>query len=452
MAKKTPFLSTYVAAGIFAALLAWVFFVQPKKDEAEKKPKALVFDKAKVKAVTLEREGSDTIKVVKEATGWRLKAPLDAPADGTEIESLLTTLEGIETGDTASEAPKELGDFGLKPPRFNVSLGVEGVAAPVQLLVGTKVPAESTLYAKLPAAAKVFTIPAYLEGSLDKKPFDFRDREVLHVKRDAIRTIEVAGPEGGFSLARDDKGGWAITKPLTTLAGRWSVEGLLGSLESLRMEQIADEDAKDLKPFGLDKPKRSVALGLADGTQKTLEIGSSPTEKKYHAREAANRRVVLIPGALVDDLAKGMAEYRQKRVLDVPSYDVDQIEVETGGKKYVYSRTTEKDAEGAETPKWKRTAPDHKELETSKVQDALFKVGNVEAKEFVDAPKPAAAYGLDAPAFKLSVRAGAGKPMQWAELAKKDADAYARRDGDAAVLKVDSAKMDELVQAFKALK
>ena len=90
-----------------------------------------------------------------------------------------------------------------------------------------------------PAASKVYLLPSWVEGSFDKKPFDLRDRDLLHVKRDDVRQLEVTGPEGGYALARTDAGEWAFTKPLATRAGRWAVDGLLGTVESLRMESVA---------------------------------------------------------------------------------------------------------------------------------------------------------------------------------------------------------------------
>jgi hypothetical protein len=82
-----------------------------------------------------------------------------------------------------------------------------------------------------------------VESSFDKKPFDLRDRDILHLKRDDVRALELAGEGASYALAKDDKGEWAFTKPLATRAGRWSVDGLLGTVENLRMESVASEDA-----------------------------------------------------------------------------------------------------------------------------------------------------------------------------------------------------------------
>ena len=64
----------------------------------------------------------------------------------------------------------------------------------------------------------------------------------------------------------------------------------------------------------------------------------------------------------------------------------------------------------------------------------LFKMGGVEVQEFLDQPSDLAAYGLDAPVARVTVRA---KGDSWIELGEKDGDYYARRSADDAVLKLD---------------
>lgn len=453
-AKRSPFLKTVVVVGVAAALGAYAYFVESKKeDKPEKvKEKVVSFDKARAKEVTLAPAGGETVRVVKEGGGWTLQSPTAAAADANEVDALLGSLQNVEAEEVVSEQPARLADFGLDPPKNTVTVRLEGNAPPLTLLLGDKTPDSSGVYAKTPDRPRVFTVATFLEGSVGKKAFDLRDRSVLHVKRDDVKAIEVTGPEGTWALARDARGEWAFTAPLATRAGRWSVDSLLGTLESLRMESVAAETATDLKPFGLDKPVRTVKLALLDGSTKTLEIGSSPADKKHHAREASRGLVAVIAGALVDDLAKGMGELRAKRLLDVATYEVEGFETEGAGQpKRTYARSSQKGTDGVDVYTWKRTAPDAKDLDTNKVQDALFLVGGLEVQEFVDQPASPDTYGLDAPALRVTLRYGAGKPPTWFEVGRKGDGAWARREGDVAVLKLDPAKTDELVKAFGGL-
>jgi Domain of unknown function (DUF4340) len=453
---KATFVKTYAALAILGGLGAYLYFVESKQtptvEGEKKKEKLFTFEKAKAREITLAPKGAEGIHLVKEGGSWKMTAPTSVAADGSEADSLVMSFEGLESDETIAETPAKLSDYGLETPQNSISVGLEGAKEPLTILLGDKTPDSSGVYAKLPSKPRVFTIASYAETSFAKKPFDLRDRSLFHMKRDAVKTVDISGPDGAYALARSDKGEWSFTKPLATRAGRWSVDSLLGTLENLKMESVAAEEAKDLKPFGLDKPTRTVAVGLADGSTQKIEIGSSPADKKYNVRDVTRSLVAVIPSALVDDLAKGMKELREKRVLDVAAYDVEAFDVEIAGSpKRIFVRTSAKDKDGIEASKWKRTVPDTKDLETNKVQDALFKIGGIETQEFIDAPGADAAYGLDAPALKVSVRYAGGKPAAWFAVGKKDGAVFARRPDDGSVLKLDPTKAEDLIKAFTDL-
>ncbi|HVR70549.1 MAG TPA: DUF4340 domain-containing protein [Vicinamibacteria bacterium] len=454
---KHPFWKTYVAVGVAAALGAYLWFVERKREikpDGPAKEKVFALDKSKVEELTVSSPGAEEVRVVKEGDGWRLAAPLQAAADKSEVDALVSSLESLEMEEVVAETPGDLGQFGLTDPRTAVGVRVQGATDAVKLLVGEKTPDGGALYAKLAALPRVFTISSYLEGTLAKKPSDLRDRDVLHVKRDAVKTVAVTGPQGSYALARDERGEWGFTEPFPTRAGRWSVDGLLGTLENLRFDSVAAEQAAALEKFGLASPARTVTLGLNEGGAKTLEIGArvAGEDNKYYARERASALVAVVPGAVVDDLAKGMGELRAKRLLEVATYETQGIEVLQDGVTRKYERSSSKDQDGVDVYKWKRTAPDAKDLDTNTVQDALFALGGVEATEFIDRPAGLEAYGLDRPALKVTLTyEGGNRPPAWIEIGRKDGAAHARRAGDDSILKIDPAKADEILKSFGGL-
>jgi hypothetical protein len=473
--KLPEFWKTGVLLLALAGIGSYIWFVErkqePKPEGEREKITVLAVDKAKAKEISLASSGGDTVRLVKEGQAWKVVAPFVAPADTSAVESLLTSLEKLEADEVVAEKAPSLAEYGLDKPTRTVSAVVEGAPARLSIQFGAKSPDGGSTYARTGSDSKVYLVPQWVEGTFDKKPFDLRDRDLLHVKRDDVRTLEVAGPEGSYALARTDAGEWAVTKPVATRAGRWSVDGLLGTIENLRMESVAQDSATDVKPYGLDKPTRTVSLVLKDGSTRSIEIGAglpepvpspspspSPAKKgekpappkptKYYARQAGTGLVAVVPATLNDDLAKGLGELRAKRLLEVATYDTEGFDVVAGGTKKTYAKSSTKDKEGLDKTQWKRTAPDVKELETTKVEDALFKMGGVEVAEFVDQPQPLAAYGLDAPVLKVTVKA---KGESWIEVGKKDAAVYARRSGDSSVLKLDPTKAEELLKAFSEL-
>jgi hypothetical protein len=450
--ERGPLVRMLVMLAVALGLGAYLYFYESKQEPKPDKVKEKVFTLEKAKVKELDLASLAGAHLVKEGDAWRLTAPQAAPADGTVVDGLLTSLQGVELEEVVSEDATDLAQYGLAAPRVTVTAVLEGGAPPQTLLLGDKTPDGANVYAKTGASPRVFTVAGHATGAFEQKPFELRDRDVLHVKRDEVRSLEITGPEGAYALAGDGAG-WTIVRPLATRAGRWPVDGLVGALEGLRMESIAAEEAKNLKEYGLDPPVRTVKLTLQDGSSRTLELGSPAVgDKRFHAREASTRQVVVVPGAIVDDLAKGLSELRAKRLYEVATYEVASIETEAAGVKRAYQRSSQRGADGVDVYKWKRTAPDAKDLDTNRVQDTLFAVGGLEVQGFVDAPGAPAGYGLDAPALKVSLKYDdAQKPAAWFELGQKDGAWYARRVDDAAVLKLDPAKAAELVKSFVEL-
>jgi len=448
------FWKTGVAVLVLAGLGAYIWFVERKREPGEdgdKKEAILTLDKEKAREITVAASEEETIRLVKDGESWRVAAPFEAPADSSTVDSMLTSLERLEAEEVVVEAAENLEQYGLATPKRTVSVVVEGEAEPRTVEFGAASPGDSAVYARNPSSPRVVTVATWVESSFDKKPFDLRDRDVLHVKRDDVRTVEVAGPEASYTLTRTDEGEWAFTKPVATRAGRWAVDGLLGTLENLRMERVAEEQAEDLGRFGLGRPSRSVHLVLKDGTTRTLEIGSAAgaaDDGKYHAREKSSPLVAVIPGTVVNDLEKGMDELRAKRLLEVATYDTEGFDVRTGGSSKTFVKSTVKDDDGFDKTQWRRTAPEEAEVETTTVEDALFKLGGVEAVEFLDSPKAPDAHGLDAPVLEVTVRAKAETSVA---IGKEGEEYFARRSGDEAVLKLDPAKAKEIVEAFAEL-
>src|SRR5262249_20912023 len=160
-------------------------------------------DKAKVKEVAIDTSGGESVRLVKDGEAWKIAAPFAAPADTPAVDSLVGTLESMQIDEVAVENATALAEYGLDKPRIAVAVTQEGAPAPLKLQLGAKLADGSGVYAKTPDKPRVFTIASYVESSLDKKPFDLRDRDVLHLKRDDVKTVAVSGGGVDYALAKD---------------------------------------------------------------------------------------------------------------------------------------------------------------------------------------------------------------------------------------------------------
>ncbi len=269
--KLPEFWKTGVLLLVLAGLGSYIWFVErkqePKPEGEREKVTVLAVDKAKAKEISLAAAGGETIRLVKEGSALEGHGPLRRPRRhlGRRVDAHEPReARGGRGRGRAGGEPRRVRPRQAEPHGHRGGGGRAGARSP-----SSSAPSPPTGRASTrgrPARRRSTSCPQWVEGSFDKKPFDLRDRDLLHVKRDDVRSLEVVGPEGSYALARTDAGEWAFTKPVATRAGRWSVDGLLGTVENLRMESVAAEAATDVKPFGLDKPARTVSLVLKDGS------------------------------------------------------------------------------------------------------------------------------------------------------------------------------------------
>ena len=84
------------------------------------------------------------------------------------------------------------------------------------LLIGSKTPTGSDLYAKTGAGPKVFLISSFLESTFNRTTFDLRDKSALNVDRDAADRVEIVAGTHSMKFAKKD-GQWRITEPAVWL-------------------------------------------------------------------------------------------------------------------------------------------------------------------------------------------------------------------------------------------
>ena len=210
------FWKTGVLALLLAGIGSYIWFVErkqePKPEGEQAKITLLTLDKAKAKELKVTVKGGDSIDLVKEGSFWKLTAPFAAPADTSAVDSMFTSLEKLEADELVADQVKDFAQYGLDAPSRSVQAVVEGASQPLEIDFGAKSPDGGSVYARKSGEAKVYLVASWIEGSFDKKPFDLRDRDLLHVKRDDVRSLEVTGPEGSYALARTEAGEWAFTQ------------------------------------------------------------------------------------------------------------------------------------------------------------------------------------------------------------------------------------------------
>jgi hypothetical protein len=428
------------------ALGAYIYFVERKREPAseagEKKEKVFAaLDAARIEELRLTGSGGTTSVLQKKDGRWSLVEPLAAAADEGEVSSLTTNLSSLESQRVVDEQPKSLADYGLAAPKVQVAFRAAGDKNLRTLRLGEKTPTGGDMYAQVDGSPRVFLVSGFLHATFDKKPFDLRDKAALKIDREKVDGIEVQGPSGTirFTKALD---GWRIAAPIEARADAGTVEGLLSRISGAQMRAVVTEQAPDdLGPYGLDEPAYTVTL--ASGSARSVfQTGTKNAEGQIHARDASRPVVFTVDGFVVDDLAKGVSEYRPKDLFEFRTFTGNRLEVTRDGATVAFEK--QKLKKEGDPERWAQVQP-AATIEDTKIVDALSKVTDLRAESFADLPAGAA--------LVATVRAkfSDGKKEETVSFHKAGEDVFATRPGEPGAAKVAAADFTAAMGALDAL-
>ena len=395
------FKSTLVLLAVFLVLLAavLVFESRGRKESAAKDKENILVDvaAADVRKVQLKRPDGTIALEKEDKGGWRMTTPLEALADATEADGLLSSFAGLRLDRVVERSAGDLKAYGF--PRIEVSLWVKGKDTPVTVLIGMENPLDKSLFAKRADDPRLVLLPSTLTATLDKKVFDFRDKTVFKFEPADVKKVRLRAKGVAWEAARE-AAGWTFTAPFHALPAKGKLDSLLDSLSNLRATEFVSETkaAEDLKKFGLDKPEYDVTLSLP-AAGKEIVFALHKDKDRSYATASGTNKIVAFDGALVADLEKKPDDLREKKVVDFSSWEADRVAVKTRGLAIAAAKGKVKDEE-----KWLLETAAKDPADGTKVEAFLRRLEGLEATGFVDAPKGLAAYGLETPAAEITVR------------------------------------------------
>jgi hypothetical protein len=367
---------------IVAGLSAFIWFYErdlPSTDErraAEKKILDVEKDEVREivlevgdRVVRLERQGL-TFEADGEPEGaeeaadsklldsrtWRLVDPIAARADERAVNGLLDTLHGLERERSLSDFDAEA--VGLKEPRARIR--VVSAAGEETLLVGSEIPASSSLIVQREGSAEAAVTRRDVWTQVDKPAGDWRSKRVFTGSQSDVIRVALQNGDRRILLERRAGDFW-VEAPVEDRARQQRVNELLGSLTSLEAASFV-EGPVSLEDVGLEPPLAAVEIGLRDGApSQRLELGAAvATPAAGDSKEAssgdASRRyarfegqVVELGDALDEALSRDAQEWQADRWSAFDVWQVDGARLRSEGTETVLARAAGDWKRGDET-------------------------------------------------------------------------------------------------------
>lgn len=444
--------STIALVVVLAGLGAYIYFVDSKRPattavEGEAaREKFFTVEADKINEIRLTHKGQTTL-LRKDATGWKMIEPITVDADPPEAIGLAQAISNLESVREVIDNPSDLAQFGLAEPATTVEFKAEGGASG-SFKLGSKNPQQSEIYAVKGGDDTVVLVSSFQESSFNKEPFALRDKRILKFDREKADSLALVKGGNSIEMTRTDSE-WKVTKPVQARSDYSAVEGFLTRLNAANMSRLVDENPKDLAQYGLAKPVMTVTIGA--GSSKTvLEVGKTENDQTY-AKDASRPMVFTVDTTLQEDLNKSFDEYRKKELFELRPFYVARLRAVLDGpggpKAYEFEKVPPAKEGEAETWKVTRVGGSSHTADPALMDDLLNKLVAIKAESFVTGNTRT---GLDKPALVVSASFDEGK-FERVRFGAVDNNAYASRDGEGGVAKIDEASMRAAMQAFDAV-
>jgi len=440
--------TTVILGVVLVGVVGFYFFLDPKRDpssstETKEKPFGAVTatDIEEIRVKT----GNETTRAQKTDGKWQLVEPEQAGADETELTSMTSSLASLELNREVEANASDLKQYGLDPPRVELSFRVKGQKDEKKLALGEKTPTGGDLYAHVPGQKRVFLVSSYLDSTFNKTPFALRDKAILKVDRDKVDGLELTSGTTTIELAKSGSE-WTLVKPIAARADYSTAEGALERLSSAQMVSItsASPNAADLAKFGLDKPSSTMTIKTGS-SRAMLSLGKTENAVVF-AKDSSRPVVFTVAPTVKDDVIKKVSDFRRKDLFDGRSFSVAHAEFKRGAETIVLDKTKTKDEKTKEEKDvWKNGAG--KDVEVMKAEDVFNKVTGLRATSFEDAAHPS----LKTPALVVTLKFGDNK-TETVTFGRADKDVYASRTGEPGAAKIDASGFDEALKALDAVK
>jgi len=264
--------NTVILVGILALLIVAVFLVLQRPGErsvsADSSEVLVSYDSAAVEKIEVTSASAATI-LQRDGAGWMLTSPLRAKADDAGVHQLLSKGRMIALKAMVSSNPQKQTMFQVDSAGTLVRLYAGG-SERVAFRIGKTGPTYTETYVRREGSNDVFLADGMLLYLFVKQPRDWRDKAILRLPQESIKTVRYHYGDTTFALAFQDSM-WKIDG---TPATDYAVRGLLGALATFSADDFIDTTIAAPPPL-------------------TAEIDIEGTQLRFHKNPQTNNFFVI---------------------------------------------------------------------------------------------------------------------------------------------------------------
>lgn len=147
--------------------------------------------------------------------------------------------------------------------------------------------------------------------------------KLLSIPNDQFQEVRIKKVTGEVIDLKNQDGHWMLTQPVAFRADNDNASSIVSNLATLNSDKVIDENATDLKPYGLTDPTLDITVTRKDGKTDEVLVGDDiPTGSGAYAKLAGSPKVVTIGSFVKTSLDKTPDDLKDKHLL---AFDTDKI-------------------------------------------------------------------------------------------------------------------------------
>ncbi|MBI3990825.1 MAG: DUF4340 domain-containing protein [Candidatus Omnitrophica bacterium] len=405
---------------VIAVLLGgYILFYEKKKPTTEewKEKSKKVFD---IKSEQIDkiqiRRGETLILCEKKNGEWDILSPVKDTADAGEIDRILSKIEFLKWERLLKkgewEAKKE--EFGITQPRAELDFWVKDRKS--TLRVGKEAALGGNIYLGVEGRDGIYIVSKDLFDAVNKEPDTLRDKTALPLILSDIKRFEITRSAGKISCAREDDA-WKLKEPISSDAEESKINGFLGQLRDLKVENFVADGQINLAEYGLEQPQAEVAIFAGADVSGKIIFGSAVKDSNnIYAKREGKKTVYAVKSDILNELNQDALAFKSRTVLKVDKEKIESIKITSKDGAVACYKSGEE---------WEIREPVKAKAKKEKIDIILGIAGDLKCKEFVAAmPPKLSEYGLDKPDMQIKFTLAGGEEKAVLIGKRKEPDGY----------------------------
>jgi hypothetical protein len=284
----------YIALGVLVLLGIGVYFTYGRKGAEEGADHVSDpwhrIDRAQIDRIVIQRpNNAPAIELTKRDNKWQMAQPAQGPADEQAVNDALEALSEMHVASIAAREPASHDDLEVDSGHaIHVQL-FHGSANQLDLFVGKNL--EGGTAVRAPSGPIVYRVDRSIRFSLSKEPREWRDRQVTHIERNHVRSVEWVNSRGTFHFDRNgDTWTPAASNPPIERLDTARLNQTITNMLELRATDFAAPGANT----GITDSSPRVTINVDNGDPVTLKLGSNNGESEVFVQRVGTDNVFTL--------------------------------------------------------------------------------------------------------------------------------------------------------------